>query len=251
MPTKKEIYRSRDDYGWIRVFDDEDKRYLAFSDDDDEQSCCLINKAYLPQHEYSQAMLMVLLFIEPKNCLSLGLGAGSLNHCLHHNLRSLKQQIVELRPAVIDCAKRFFQFPSSKRIHIHCDDALEFLRNDEGKKADIIFSDLYDEHGMQDMQLQPEFLQLCQQRLKNQGWLVLNLWRRQENYSELNMLTELFSDIRSCSTSSGNLLIFASQNKCLLSATELKNRAKQLNATLGFSLTPYLNRLKQISEPAL
>lgn len=239
----KEIHRGYDEFGVIRVLDDGNKRYLSFGDVD-EQSCCLKSEPHIPQHEYVRAMLLVLLFCEPKRCITLGLGAGSLTSCLHHHLPSLKQEVVELRAGVIDAAYKYFQLPRSKRLVLHHLDAQDFLQSVESKKADIIFSDIYGADGLDEQQLQPDFIHECYYRLKPGGWLVLNCWRDHQSEATLALLRELFSDIRSCATQSGNWVIFAGNSIDTQSAKQLKAQARELSQRLGFSFSPSLSKLK-------
>ncbi len=242
--TGKEIHRSYDEYGAIRVIDDGNKRYLAFGDND-EQSCWLKSEPLSPQHDYTRAMLMALLLIEPKRCITLGLGAGALNSCLHHHYPQLKQQVVELRSDVIQTAYKYFQLPRSKRMELIHADAYDFLHQEHARKVDIIFSDIYSEDGLDVKQLSPEFLQAAHSLLKNDGWLVLNCWREHQSGDCLTLLRELFSDIRGCTTSCGNWVLLAGKTGNSLSEKQLKTSAKKLNQQLGFSLSAYLNRLKK------
>ena len=62
MSLGKELYRYYDEYGPLQVFDDGNKRYLSFGDGD-EQSCQLKSDPLQLQHDYSRAMLLVLLFV--------------------------------------------------------------------------------------------------------------------------------------------------------------------------------------------
>ncbi len=239
----KEIYRGHDSYGAVRVLDDGDKRYLAFGDVD-EQSCCLKHEPMIPEHEYVRAMLLVLLFAEPKQVISLGLGAGALNTCLHGRFAGCKQQIVELRPEVVEVAYRFFQLPRGKRMQIHTLDALEFLQAVKTRKADIIFSDIYGADGLNEKQLGEDYLALCEERLKPDGWLVLNLWRDHVGGRTLELLLEHFGVLYGCHTQSGNWVVFAAAEDHGLSSGQLEKRARELGQHLGFSLSSYLKRLK-------
>jgi len=240
----KEIHRAVDEFGAIRVFEDGIKRYLAFGDND-EQSCWLKTEPLVPQHEYSRAMLLVLLFCEPKRSLCLGLGAGVLNSCLHSHYPSLEQQVVELRSGVVDAAYRFFQLPCSKRLQLNVMDANEYLQTVDGGKLDIIFSDIYGADGLDEQQLSEDFLSQCHQRLKPEGWLVLNCWREHQRGDSLESLRRLFPDIRGCTTQSGNWVIFAGKRANNESGKQLKSRARELSQKLGFSLNGHLARLSQ------
>jgi len=240
-----EIYRGHDQFGSVRVFDDGDKRYLAFGDQD-EQSCCLKHEPLIPEHEYVRVMLLALLFAEPKQVISLGLGAGALNTCLHGRYAGCKQQIAELRPEVVEVAYRFFQLPRGKRIQVHTLDALGFLRNVDTRKADIIFSDIYGADGLSDQQLGEEYLEHCAARLKSHGWLVMNLWREHQGPQTLELLLQQFGVIYGCHTQSGNWVVFAAADDHGQSQNQLEKRARQLSQQLGFSLLPYLKRLKPL-----
>lgn len=240
----KEIYRGYDEYGVVSVVEDGHKRYLAFGDND-EQSCWLKHEPLTPQHEYVRAMLLVLLFKDPKQSISLGLGAGSLNSCLHGHYPSLKQQVVELRPEVVKAAYKYFQLPRGKRLEVHTMDANEYLQSVDSKKADILFSDIYGADGLDEQQLDPSFLMNCHDRLKEDGWLVLNCWREHQGNDSLQTLIEIFDDVRSCATQSGNWIVFAGKRASNRTAKQLKSDARELSQKLGFSLSAHLGRLKE------
>jgi spermidine synthase len=241
----REIYRGYDAFGAVRVLDDGDKRYLAFGEQD-EQSCCLINEPLLPEHEYVRAMLLVLLFTEPNQVISLGLGAGALNTCLHGRFSQCKQQVAELRQQVVEVAYRFFQLPRGKRIQVHTRDALGFLRHVQTRRADIIFSDIYGQDGLSEQQLSEEFLRLSAQRLKAGGWLVLNLWREHQGPDTLECLLRQFTTLYGCPTQSGNWIVFAAEEDHGQSRAQLQKRARLISQQLGFSLLPFLKRLKPL-----
>jgi spermidine synthase len=240
----KEIYRGHDEYGAVRVLDDGNKRYLSFGETD-EQSCWLKNEPLIPQHEYTRAMVMGLLFVDnPKRSLCMGLGSGTLNRCLHERFPSLKQEIVELRQEVVNVAYRYFQFPRSKRLTLTVMDAKQYLQNvPVDKRVDLLISDIYTDAGLDEQQLDPAFLAGCADRLKPDGWLVLNCWRDHQGSEVIEALSEHFSDIKSCTTQSGNWVIYAGKRPMAGSDKTLKAQAKALSSLLGFSLMPFVARL--------
>ncbi|MCV6588550.1 MAG: spermidine synthase [Marinobacterium sp.] len=238
----KEIYRANDEFGAIYVFEDGLRRYLAFGGND-EQSCWLKTEPLVPQHEYSRAMLLVLLFSEPRQSLCLGLGAGVLNSCLHVHFPQLKQQVVELRPAVVEAAYRMFQLPCSKRLVLHTMDANEYLLAETGRKVDVIFSDIYGAEGLDEQQLSDEYLENCYRRLKSNGWLVLNCWREHQGSDALERLQARFADIRGCTTQSGNWLLFAGKQRDSQSSKQLRQKARVLGQKMDINLLGLLSRL--------
>ena len=116
------LCQRQDAFGPITVTDDGTCRTLAFADHD-AQSCCLKTAPQLLQYDYTQAMLLVLLFCQPKRVWLLGLGGGSLATALHHFIPGIHITAVELRPAVIELAYRYFQLPHSKRLAVVQQDA--------------------------------------------------------------------------------------------------------------------------------
>lgn len=241
----REIYRGYDDLGPVQVFDDGNRRFLAFGDHD-EQSCLLKADFAQLQHDYTQAMLLPLLFAQPRRALILGLGGGALVHCLHRHVPGLKLQVVELRELVIRTAQRYFQLPRSKHIELICDDAGLFLEDDSQPRVDLLFSDLYSAEGLDLQQTQQWYIELCARRLKPDGWLVLNCWKQHRGEQEmLQALRAHFADIRVCNTAEGNWVILAGKTACALSASALKQEAKRWSKILGYSLIGCLGRLSQ------
>ena len=247
--TGKEIYRTYDDYGPVIVMDDGNKRYMAFSEND-EQSCLLKSDPGLLQHDYCRAMLLVLLFKQPKTLLMFGMGGGTLATCLHQHVPGLKLTVVELRDAVIKAAYRFFQFPRSKRMTVITMDASDYLDDDSQPQTDILFSDMYGAEGLDLQQTQPWFLQRCHESLKPDGWLVLNWWNQHRGEKEmLGALCELFVDVRVCTTQEGNWVVFAGKKQSSTSAAQLKVEGKKWSKKLGYSLTANLGRLNHYNGP--
>ncbi len=241
----KEIFRTYDEFGLLQVFDDGNKRFLSFGEDD-EQSCHLKSSPHQLQHDYTQAMLLVLLFCQPKKVILFGLGGGCLATTLHFHFPGLKLRVVELRRAVVKLAYRFFQFPRSKRIEVFTQDVGEFV-DESHKKADVIFSDIYGSDGLDMQQAQPWFIERCSELLSEDGWLVLNCWNQHRGENDMvSSLKDYFDDVRVCSTADGNWIIFAGKKCHSVSATQLKQSAKALSKTLGYPLTAHLARLNII-----
>ena len=92
----KSIYKTYDEYGTIDVLDDGNKRYLTFGNQD-EQSLQIKATPHIPQHEYGRAIMLSLLFCDPKSVCVMGLGGGTLTQAYIHAL--LKTMPSELRYA--------------------------------------------------------------------------------------------------------------------------------------------------------
>lgn len=236
-----------DEWGIITVKDDGVYRVLSFGAGD-EQSRLLKHEAHVLQHEYTQAMLLVLLFKTPARVLLLGLGAGCLATALHYQFKGVHITAVELRAAVIELATQYFQLPYGKRMQTIQGDANSWLETGLERKVDIIFTDLYQAQGADQTQFQQTFIDNCVKQLKIDGWLVINAWtEHQATTTILTRLKAYFPDIRTISTSSHNWIIIAGRITNSDTKQVLKQKANELSKSLGFSLHNHLNRLTSIN----
>lgn len=239
------IFDTYDSYGEIRVIEQGAKRLLAFGPGDEQSACLKENPAALV-FDYTQAMLLSLLYTDnPRKVLLVGLGAGSLATCLHTHYSACQLTAIELRQTVIDVAYRYFGLPRSKRLRVLCEEGLIGLQS-LSKQQDIIFSDIYLHEGMHSNQRNREYIQRCAQLLKPTGILVTNCWREhQEDNQVLDLLKETFKHVNACNTHDHNWLIFASAQPFTKDA-QRQQAAKTLSKTLGFSLLKHLKRLQQV-----
>ena len=243
-----EIHRRSDEWGMIQVFDDGNKRYLSFGTAD-EQSCQLKHKPLQLQHDYSRAMLASLLMFgeqAPRRMTMLGLGGGSLPHTVHELLPDCQIDVAELRPAVVQVARQYFQLPRSPRLHIHTGDAGAWLDDAEAGQCDWLMSDLFLSDGLDQQQLQTDFLDRCHRHLKPAGWLVLNLWREHRDQADwLNHLKRQFDQVLHATTKDGNWIVWARKadsvdhadgTSATVTESDAKQQAKHWSASVGFNL---------------
>lgn len=242
----KAIFEAQDDYGAVTVYDDGDCYVLSFAAHD-EQSRCLKVAPHILQYDYTQAMLLVLLFCHPKRVLLLGLGGGTLATALYHAVSGIHITAVELRAAVIEVSQRYFQLPRAKRIELIQQDAEAFLLDNDLRKVDVIFADLYDVNGTAEAQLGVDFICRCAGLLKEQGWLVLNCWQEQQDDTQLQAaLHEQFADLRYVLTGSKNWVILAGKVANYQATNVLKESASNWSDKLEFSLHKHLARLRYL-----
>lgn len=162
----------------FHVVDHRDLRSLYFDHGSIQSRIRRSNPAQLVL-EYTRAMLLPLLLLEPKRILLLGLGGGALVNYLHQHTQS-DIQVVERNATVIDLAQRFFMLPQDERIAIHHGDADLFLRQDSSN-YDLILVDLFSARGPAPLLGKRGFYQRCDKRLAGRGMLAVNLWREVED----------------------------------------------------------------------
>ena len=241
----KEIYRIEDDLGMIIVSQRGDRRILSFGSVLEQSHVSMIKPQQL-MHEYTQAMLLGLLFNKPSHVTILGLGGGSLAHCLYYHFPRMEIEVVELRQAVIDIAYEYFQLPKSPRVVVTRNDASDFLTTAHEGSTDIIFSDLYRADGMDPLQSQQDFIKQCYRMLNDEGWLVLNYHAMPEQDSlVIHSICSLFREVFACETPSGNRILFCGKNSMMINRSELSKRAYELGKLVNNSLSDYFKHLRR------
>jgi spermidine synthase len=240
-----ELYRTEDIYGSIVVSQRGNKRVLSF-DSVLEQSCVLMDKPYYLMHEYTQVMLLGLLFTEARHVTLLGLGGGGLAHCLIHYYPQITMQVVELRQAVIDIAYDWFDLPASANLQVVQDDAAFYLATVKPGKTDIIFSDLYEAAGMSTCQAQHSFFTACERALSAEGCLVLNFHKKPDPQSFLmRTIEELFNEIIIYDAGNRNCIMFCCKKPAVLHQAALNAAAEALVLHVQMPLMFYYQKLAQ------
>ena len=247
--TRIEVYSCYDEYGPLRVFDDGPYRYLTFGEGGEQSRIDMNNRAH-PVYEYTQAMLLALLFTPaPSHATLLGLGAGSLANALLHYSAALEVEAIELRSQVVAVAQNWFRLDDSQRLTLHINDAKLHLEQSP-PSTDLIFTDIFTDHGMQEDQLDQSFLNNCYQCLSAEGILVLNLWDEGKGFHPLarERLWQLFGrQWIFCPVDSGNLIVFAFKGGVPdISQRRLQPAAKRLGKTLNAPFNRLLNKLQMV-----
>ncbi len=234
------VYRRRDAFGWVEVWQDGDLRYLSF-DGETAQSGMNAREPTRLLYDYTRAMALALLFVQqPRDVLLLGLGGGSLASALHAGFDTLRIRAVERRILVVDIAKEWFFLPGDRRLRIHVGDAGEYLAHSPAS-ADVILVDLYQPQGMDEQQAQARFLAACRRALNPAGVLVINYWQA-SNLTSLALnqtLGEVFGlDYLSLTVQGGNCIVLAFDGGLpAVSQRRLVEAARRLGQRLDVSLT--------------
>ncbi|MFH1677148.1 MAG: fused MFS/spermidine synthase, partial [bacterium] len=139
--AQKTIYEYDSTYHHIRVVEEGSIRGLKF-DNNYWQSKMDLNDPLAGQFGYISLFFDSFLFkSDIENVLMLGLGGGSVQKQFHHYRPDLKLLSVELDPAVLDVAERFF-YLDSEAVPVKISDARSYL-NSSRDKYDLIIQDTY------------------------------------------------------------------------------------------------------------
>lgn len=243
----KELYRTEDSDGSIVVTQRGNRRLLSFGSRL-EQSSVLMDKPYYLIHEYTQIMLLGLLFVDARHMTLLGLGGGGLVHCLSHFFPQSTIRVVEIRQAVIDIAYQWFDLPRLDNLQVVSDDAMHYVSSLEQGSTDIIFSDLYQAEGMAACQAQQAFIEASHDALSESGCLVINFHDKPDAGSVLmDTMERLFSAIIVYDSEglSGrrNSIIFCCKDTVVLHQPEINWRAESLTKLVKMPLMQYYRSL--------
>lgn len=205
------MHFARDDLGGILVIDYRKHRVMTF-DSVFEQSKIARRRPHLPVHEYSRAMLLPVAFNQPAHITILGLGGGVVANAFLHLLPECQIHAVELRQAVVDVAREYFDLSESPRLKVTIEDARNALEALPDGQTDLILADMYSAERMSPIQVQREFIKQCGRVLSDSGWISLNYHRTPDlNGAFFKQLQGEFAVVLAFKSKTNNTVIYGSK----------------------------------------
>ncbi len=169
----KVLYEKDSIYHRIMVVDDGGARYLRF--DRSFQGGMYLNNIYESPFKYTDYTHVAWIFHpQIKRVLVVGLGAGSIPKRFWRDYPDVTIDVVELDPAVVEVAKRFFEVKEDARLRITVQDGRLFLRRSEAK-YDLIVLDAYFAEGIPFHLATREFFELARAHLTPGGLIAANI----------------------------------------------------------------------------
>lgn len=242
------LARVEDAFGVISVYEVDDYRFLEFGDAI-EQSCVFTADPSWLEYDYTRAMLVgALCHEQPESALFLGLGAGTLTQACMKFLPLEDIEAIELRPDVPRLAMEHLGLDDDPRLYVRIGDAVELLPTAE--TTDLLFVDLYTDHGPGVGHLAWNFLEGCQQRLNPGGWLVINQWATDEGKPlGAALLRGLYHrHYWELPVKEGNVIVLVPADlEQTLDMAGLRARAEALAPRLGYSLDGLIKAIRPAS----
>jgi spermidine synthase len=212
--------------------DDQGLRTLTFGNDGVRQS---VVKPGDPDHlelAYARAMPVGLAVVEePRRVLIVGLGGGSIPSFLHKHFPRTTIDVVDIDPAVVDVAKRFFGFREDRNLRAFVSDGRKFIEECR-EPYDIIFLDAFGPDSIPYRLATREFLQAVRRAAGPKGIVVSNVWSSDSNPlydSMLRTYQDVFADLYVLSIEShGNRILLASPGARKIDRDDLAARAGKL-----------------------
>lgn len=124
---------------------------------------------------YTQFMTVGLAYVpSPERILEIGFGGGRTSSYLHHHFPQMAITSVELDPAVVELAKKYFAVREGPTFRVETGDGRRFLAKDEQKWSAILI-DAYRGPFVPFHLLTVEFYELLKERLLPGGVIVQNI----------------------------------------------------------------------------
>lgn len=181
------LHTEPSDYAPVVVFEQHGERCMNFNDMKSEgrQSCFQLNDPDKMVFEYTR-MMTGALFVrpQPENILIVGLGGATLPMALHKLLPAAAIDSVELDPAVVKVAQRYFGYEIGPRQRVFVEDGRDFVERalSEGRRYDMVMLDAFDVDYIPAHLLTVEFLQQVRGILAPDGLLVANSFAQSRMY---------------------------------------------------------------------
>lgn len=173
VPTSRVIYERDSAYHQISVLEDGLNRYLRFNRS--FQGGMVLRDPYESPFLYSSYAHLARVFHPgTRRVLMIGLGAGAIPKRFTRDYPEVAVDTVELDPAVVDVAKRYFEVKEDARHRIIVQDGRVYVRRSEAT-YDVVILDAYFAEGIPFHLATKEFLELVRDHLAPGGIVVSNI----------------------------------------------------------------------------
>lgn len=158
------VHRERSLYQTILITREPARLCMQFSmrSRQRNQSCMNPRRPQRMVFTYTRMMMSALLLAPaPNTVLVVGLGGGTLPTALAELLPTAHIDVVEIDPAVVAAAEKYFGFRSGQRMQVHVRDARVFVKRAlaAGERYDLVLLDAYSGDYIPEHLMTVEFLQ--------------------------------------------------------------------------------------------
>ena len=179
--TEKSLYRN------IFVYEEDGLRCMKFGRYSSGRQTCmsLSDRNYLVFNYTRMMMASLYLNPSPKRVLIIGLGGGTLPSTLLKILPSVKIDAVEIDPAVVRVARKFFEFAPDQQTDVFEEDGRVFVKRmlKRRLKYDLVMLDAFDGEYIPEHLLTREFLVEVRGLLSERGVLAANTYADNRLYN--------------------------------------------------------------------
>lgn len=184
---QKLLHSERSLYREVLVYEGDHQRCMCFTRKCrvGRQSCMDTRAPDRMVMNYPRMMLgSLFLNPEPRTVLIIGLGGGTLPRALQQILPQVRIDVVEIDPAVVRVAGRYFDFKANERVRVIEADGRVYVKRAirEDKRYDLIMLDAFDHEYIPEHLLTQEFLREVKTLLAPGGVLAANTFSSSRLY---------------------------------------------------------------------
>jgi len=184
--TQKIIHTEKSLYRDIVIYEEAGQRCMRFGRGYiGRQTCMSLVEPDRLVFDYTKMMMGALyLNPEPRRVLIIGLGGGTLPAALAKLYPALHVDAVEIDPAVVRVAERFFGLRPGPRLQLFAEDGRVFVKRalKRGDKYDLVMLDAFDHEYIPEHLLTREFLEEVRGLLNPRGVLAANTFSASRLY---------------------------------------------------------------------
>ncbi len=239
-PNRGEIvHREKSMYRDIIVLDTQTHRCMSFARRGGMQSCILKEAPDLLAIPYTRAVFAGLLANpDARQVLIIGLGGGVIPAAMRRIDPTIQIDVVELDPAVVNVAKRYFGYREDPHLRTFIGDGRVFVRRQAraGVRYDLIVIDAYERVYVPEHLMSREFIGEVKSLLAPGGVVASNTFARGPLAPyEAATYQSVFGNTRTVEMSMGNRIILAARDELPGLSTIRKNaeRVERRFETVG------------------
>ncbi|MBF0351711.1 MAG: fused MFS/spermidine synthase [SAR324 cluster bacterium] len=243
------LYQTTADGLTIQVVERNGRRKLRFGNSIIQSAISITNPSRLIIRYICNMMLGMLLRPDARRILHIGLGAGTLPKFIHRHFPQTTQDVVECNAEVADISRRFFGLPQDTRMRVYIAEGSEWIKNTSGQ-YDLVFLDAYVEDGAPDHLRQQDFLENLSLHVKENGWLVSNVWSGDGMFEEQAALWNRMFDhvLQAPQTPIGNVILFGARKPAVLNLQRLSRHALILQNRMPLDLKHLLESMVIVKQ---
>jgi len=181
-----ELHAERSLYRNIIVYEDDGIRCMKFGRQaSGRQTCMSVTDRDRLVFDYTR-MMMAALYLNPapRRVLIIGLGGGTLPSALQKILPAAKIDAVEIDPAVVRVAEKYFGFVRGPQTEVFEEDGRVFVKRMQKQRTryDLVLLDAFDHEYIPEHLLTREFLLEVRGLLSARGVLAANTFASSRLY---------------------------------------------------------------------